>query len=165
MSVTHVPYKRCHPCLDLYTGGLREEHRNGETHAFMSPMQLLRRLTSLMPPSGQNMIRYFGILGAAAKHRDKVVPLPNIELDLPHNSLESPPCSRRSRLDWASLLKRVWNIDALACPCGGRIRFIAVIEDAAVIRRILTHLHIPTDPSEVAPARSPPEMESWFASP
>jgi hypothetical protein len=28
-----------------------------------------------------------------------------------------------SRIDWATLLRRVYDIDALACPCGGRLRF------------------------------------------
>jgi hypothetical protein len=41
--------------------------------------------------------------------------------------------------DWATLLKRVWGFDALTCTgCGGRMRFIAVINDRAVIERILT---------------------------
>jgi hypothetical protein len=42
--------------------------------------------------------------------------------------------------DWATLLKRVWEFDALTCTgCGGRMRFIAVIKDRAVIERILKH--------------------------
>lgn len=28
------------------------------------------------------------------------------------------------RIDWATLLKRVYDIDALACPCGGRLKFV-----------------------------------------
>jgi hypothetical protein len=42
-------------------------------------------------------------------------------------------------VDWASLLRRVYDLDALRCPCGGRIRILSVIEDPAVIRRILGH--------------------------
>jgi hypothetical protein len=38
-----------------------------------------------------------------------------------------------TRLDWATLLQRVWGVDALDCGrCGGRMRFIAVIKDRAV---------------------------------
>ena len=38
-------------------------------------------------------------------------------------------------------------IDVLACPdCGGRLRFIATIEDRAVIEKILRHLGLPIDP-------------------
>jgi transposase len=30
------------------------------------------------------------------------------------------------RIDWAALLKGVYDVDALACPCGGRLRLIAL---------------------------------------
>ena len=49
--------------------------------------------------------------------------------------------SAPARLSWARLLKRVFDIDIEHCPnCGGRLKFIAAIEDPAVIVSILTHL-------------------------
>jgi hypothetical protein len=46
-----------------------------------------------------------------------------------------------TKWDWATLLKHVWGFDALTCPgCGGRMRFIAVIKDRAVIEHILKHI-------------------------
>jgi hypothetical protein len=30
------------------------------------------------------------------------------------------------RIDWATLLKRVHDVDAVACPCGGRLKFVEV---------------------------------------
>jgi hypothetical protein len=45
----------------------------------------------------------------------------------------------------------------LACPqCGGRLRLIALIEEAAVIGRILRHLGVPTEIPAPRPARAPP---------
>ena len=45
-------------------------------------------------------------------------------------------------------------VDVLAYPrCGGRTRVIATIEDSVVIRKILTHLSLPT---EVPAPRPPP---------
>jgi hypothetical protein len=45
----------------------------------------------------------------------------------------------------------------LACPrCGGRLRLIALIEEAAVIARILRHLGVPTEIPAARPARAPP---------
>ena len=42
---------------------------------------------------------------------------------------------------WMQRLKRVFGIDIETCPaCGGAVRIIACIEDAAVIEKILTHL-------------------------
>jgi hypothetical protein len=50
---------------------------------------------------------------------------------------------------WASLLQRVFEIDALRCPrCGSTLRLIAAIEDPAVARKILECLGLP--------ARAPP---------
>jgi hypothetical protein len=34
-----------------------------------------------------------------------------------------------AQIDWAELLKRVYKVDTLACPCGGRLRFIALITE------------------------------------
>ncbi len=43
----------------------------------------------------------------------------------------------------------VYSIDVLACAqCGGRLRFVATIEDPPIVSKILAHLGLPTrDPS------------------
>ena len=60
-----------------------------------------------------------------------------------------------SRIPWAELLKRVHDVDALQCPCGGRLRFISLILEPEVAREILESLHLPSEPPPVARARSP----------
>lgn len=61
---------------------------------------------------------------------------------------------RASRMEWATLLHRVWGVDARKCPrCEGPMRFIATITDRAVIVRILTHLGLPAAEVVAAPAR------------
>ena len=45
-----------------------------------------------------------------------------------------------TRMRWARLLKRVFDIDIERCVCGGKLKIIAVIEEPLVIERILTHL-------------------------
>ena len=58
---------------------------------------------------------------------------------------------------WAELMRRSFGFDVLACPrCGGRLRLIALIEEASVIERILRHLGLPTEIPEPRPARAPP---------
>src|SRR5207247_4891736 len=55
---------------------------------------------------------------------------------------------------WADLMRRVFDLDVLACPrCGGRMSVIATIEAADVLRKILGHLGLPTDPPAPLPAR------------
>jgi hypothetical protein len=47
----------------------------------------------------------------------------------------------------------------LACDrCGGRLRLIALIQQAEVIGRILTHLGLPVERPTPRPARSPPPL-------
>jgi hypothetical protein len=56
---------------------------------------------------------------------------------------------------WAALMRRVLDLDVLACPrCGGRLRRIATVEDPAVVGTILAHLGLlhPAD----APGPAPP---------
>jgi hypothetical protein len=64
-----------------------------------------------------------------------------------------------TRIDWATLLKRVHDIDALACPCGGRLRVIALITEPEVVVAILISLHLPAVAPPVARARSPDDYD------
>ncbi len=67
-----------------------------------------------------------------------------------------PPGPPRHYFSWAELLRRIFEIDVLACACGGRLRFIATIEDPLVVQRILRHLGLPTAIPQPSPARPPP---------
>jgi hypothetical protein len=60
-------------------------------------------------------------------------------------------------------MKRVFEIDVLICPhCDGTRMLIALITDGLVVRKILTHLGLETEPPRLAPARAPPELEfAW----
>jgi hypothetical protein len=59
-------------------------------------------------------------------------------------------------------MRRVFSIDVLACAgCGGRLRFLATIEDPPIVTKILTHLGLPTDLPAVTPARSPPQQAGF----
>ena len=65
----------------------------------------------------------------------------------------------RAHFDSKVLLKRVYDIDVFACPCGGRMRIISVIEDPKVIKKILNHLKLPSEAPKIHQARAPPQME------
>ena len=55
---------------------------------------------------------------------------------------------------WANLLERTFEIDVLACPdCGGRLRFVATVQERAVVEKILRHLELPVAVPSPAPAR------------
>jgi hypothetical protein len=69
-------------------------------------------------------------------------------------------------------MERTFGFDVLACPrCGGRLRLIALIEEAAVIGLILRHLGVPTEIPALRPARAPPlrvgvrDADAWADDP
>lgn len=140
---------------------------DGTRALFFGGVEFLEKLAVLIPKPRVNLLMYHGILGARARHRAaaiaQAVPLePMQPTPAPPRSpatVPTPPSrpSRRGWL-WADLMRRVFEIDVLACVCGARLRFVATIEDPPVVQRILRHLGLPTDTPVPAPARPPPAV-------
>jgi len=60
------------------------------------------------------------------------------------------------RVDWATLLRRSFDVDVMQCPkCQGRLRVVAVITERDAVRRMLSHLGQPTEAPPLARARDP----------
>lgn len=52
-------------------------------------------------------------------------------------------------------MKRVFEIDVLVCPhCKGQRKLIAFLTDGPVVRKILLHLGLDSEPPHLAPARA-----------
>jgi hypothetical protein len=63
------------------------------------------------------------------------------------------------RVDWASLLRRCFDVDVLACTtCGGRLRVLGEVTDASVVKLVLDALGLPSDAPRVARARDPTDL-------
>jgi hypothetical protein len=149
---------------------LKTPRRSGETHRVMRPEEFLARLVALIPPPRFPLVRYHGVFAPNSPWRGAIVPGPRrvhhrdrgrarasvarCEAAASDGGVNAGLCL--TRWDWATLLRHVWGVDALACPrCEGRMRFIAVIRDRAVIERILLHLGLPHEPPRAARARDP----------
>ena len=79
------------------------------------------------------------------------------QLAAPESDQRIASSPRSGALRWADLMRRTFGFDVLACPCcGGRLRLIALIEQASVIERILRHLGLPAEIPEPRSARAPP---------
>ena len=145
---------------------LRHPWSDGTTHLLFDPVELLERLAVLTPRPRINLILYHGVLAPRAAWRSQVVEharapavseQASTEVAAPEGDqrIASPP--RPGGWRWADLMRRTFAFDVLACPrCGGRLRLIALIEQASVIERILRHLGLPTEVPEPRPARAPP---------
>ena len=71
--------------------------------------------------------------------------------------------STRKPLPWSELLRRVFSIDVLVCPkCAGPLTVIAYLTNPPVLRKILSHLDLPTTPPPLAPARYPEQQLDLF---
>ena len=154
---------------------LKSPYHDGTTHIVMSPLELMQRLSALVPRPRLHLIRFHGVLAPHAKLRPEIfpssghqaghIPVPGIPgpgpgiPSVPVNTntpsadhAEAPPAVAPVRLSWARLLKWVFEIDIEQCPqCGGTLKLIAAIEDPPMIAKILTHLGL----SARAPPRSP----------
>jgi hypothetical protein len=148
----------------------RQPWRDGTTHLAFDPVEFLGRLAVLVPRPRINLLLYHGVLAPRAAWRSEVVPrlvsagggvvCAHEEADTDGSqSAETPDAEgrrARGRL-WADLMQRTFGLDVLACSrCGGRLRLTALIEQAAVIQRILRHLGLPDTVPTPSPARAPP---------
>jgi hypothetical protein len=147
---------------------LRAPWRDGTTDFVFDPVDFLGRLAVLVPRPRVNLILCYGMLGARAGRRTEAVRRVSAETSPPEpagavdrvaadtdGEVTHPAEGRGWR--WAALMRRTFGFDGLACPrCGGRLRLIALIEDAAVIGRILHHLGLPESIPTPRPARAPP---------
>lgn len=147
---------------------LKSAWHDGTSHLLFEPLELLEKLAALTPRPRVNLVLYHGVLAPHARWRPRAVAYEGPKTPLRETRAVASgaprvaqfqaeaPGTRRSWA-WADLMRRAFEFDVLACPrCGGRMRLIATIEDPRVIRRILAHLGLPTEPSDPCPFRSPP---------
>jgi hypothetical protein len=143
---------------------------SGATELCCSPVEFLRRLSTLIPPPHQNTLRYHGVFAARSKLRALVVP--REETSDQAGPGHAPPLARREpergrtqatrprRLDWAALLRRVFDEDITRCPeCDGRLEVIACLTDPDVVGDILEHLGLLPGCPPRAPPTSRPAAE------
>ena len=154
---------------------LRHRWADGTTQLLFEPVELLERLAALTPRPRINLLLYYGVLGARSAWRSRLgarepdTPIvagraPTAVESPSHHAAAIPP---RTNWLWAELMQRSFGFDVLACPrCGDRLELIALIEDLKVIRRILSHLGLPTDVPAARPARPPPlpigRSDPWY---
>ena len=139
---------------------LRHRWADGTTHLQFDPLELLERLAVLTPRPRINLILYYGVLAPRAAWRAALVSAtaPGVESSHVEPSGEADEDARRAKpsragaYQWAELMRRTFGLDVLACPrCGGRLRFVALIDQASVV--LLRHLGLPT---QVAPIGQQP---------
>jgi len=140
----------------------------GRAELVMTGKELTKKLAALVPPPRVHLVRFHGLFAPNARLRAKVVPGGKRSSRACKDSSAPPsgpppttaddkaksPRDGTSRIDWASLLKRIFKFDVLACgKCGGRMKVLAVIEDPPIIEKVLSHMGLPHVPLPTSPAR------------
>jgi hypothetical protein len=123
----------------------------------------MARLASLVPPPRAHAIHYYGVFAPTAAYRSAIVPggamRPAVvsaaevsmeAVDETDRVLTQPPriCS------WSYLMRRILEIDVLACPARGEpMQIIATITQPEIAARILDCLGLPSRSPPLYPAR------------
>jgi hypothetical protein len=145
----------------------------GSVSLLMTPLELIERLATLIPPPRRHRHRYYGVLAPNAPLRAAVTALAADKVEASQSTAmteavqatelgatDEPAHRKAARYVWALLLARIYEVFPLVCPkCGGDMRIIAFINEGPVIREILGHLGEPTSAPRLAPARGPPLWE------
>jgi hypothetical protein len=132
---------------------------DGTTAIKMTPMELMEKLSALVPRPRVHLTRFHGVLGPHYKYRKQIVPPgpPDLKIAGAKEAADSDKPPSAKRISWARLLKRVFDIDVTVCSaCRGKVKIISAIEDPKVIKKILTHLGLPAAAPKLQPARGPP---------
>jgi putative transposase/transposase-like zinc-binding protein len=148
---------------------LKTPWHDGSTHVIYEPLDFVAKLAALIPRPHKNLVLYHGVLAANAAWRARVVaygrpqsmPDAAAHASTPTQTQAAghPPDSskpRRRRL-WAELMRRAFGYDLLSCPnCGGTMELLSVILEPTAIRKILSHLGLPSEPPAIKGARASP---------
>lgn len=143
----------------VYT--LKKPYTDGTTHIVMTPLELMERLAAIVPRPRVHLTRFSGVFAPHYKYRSLVVPQQKASsVPVPEEGVDNTGIPPKSRISWARLLKRVFNIDVNPCHlCGGTVKILSSIEDPTVIKKILLHLGLPHQAPVLWPARGPPDLE------
>jgi hypothetical protein len=126
------------------------------------PLDFVARLAALVPRPRVHLTRFHGVFAPHSALRAEITPAGRGRKTTAENSSSA---ERHRAMTWAQRLKRVFRIDIGQCErCGGKVKIIASVEDAAVVGRILAHLQereqqprgAPADASAAHRPRGPP---------
>ncbi len=150
----------CRPFPDPRHPGLAKGTKRN--FQLLPALDFLAEFTQHIPPPGAHLVRYYGWYSNKSRGmRRKAAAGGAGSANLVPDRPPPPRCERT----WAMLIKRVYEVDPLACPeCGGRMKVISFIEppQEAVIERILRHCGLWRQEPNQAPRGPPEESERTF---
>ena len=107
---------------------------------------LIAELTQHIPPKHKHLIRYYGLYSSRTKGKaNKDGSLTKFRCNAtPKKKPSQEPetmdsnSNKASRLSWARLIQKVYEVDPLICEkCGHEMKIVAVITNSHEVRKIL----------------------------
>jgi hypothetical protein len=139
--------------------------QTGETQLTFDVLDWIHAVTMQIPRRRQHLTRHYGAYSCRSHSAPRPKPTPAPADSTPtapeSSQADDPtPFIKARRASWARLLKRVFEVDALLCPCGAVMSIVAFITDAETIEHILDHVRSTApslfEPSQNLEARAPP---------
>ena len=122
----------------------------------------MARVIDHIPEPSQQTVRYWGYYANAARGKRRKAALAG-DTTPTSGRQDDDEFTRRSRLSWAKLIRRVHEVDPLLCPfCGAEMKILACILDFATARAIRESLELPAQEPEPL-AHAPPETVELVA--
>jgi len=136
--------------------------RTGTTLLTLDPLEWIHRITAHIPDPGRHGQRYYRAYSNRARAAISTADGDSAgAAAITHPEQDNADCSSEARSTWARLLSKIFEVDPLLCPCGGRMRIVSLLTDPRVVDRILRHRESERcktkDPFE---PRAPPEVDS-----
>ena len=133
--------------------------RDGTSHLLFEPIEFLEKLAAIIPRPAINLVVYHGVLAPHARSRAHVVRYgrPAPDLHAPEREASPRAAGTPGAWTWAALMRRVLDLDVLACPrCGGRLRVLATVQAPRAVQAILASLARSGAPAPPGPAPPAP---------
>ena len=142
----------------IYRSGMNPKiQRNFEV---FTPCDFIAAITQHIPDKSFQLVRYYGwysnkMRGQRSKQAVEAAQAAGTAAAVIDVSEHKP--RRIPSPKWRELIKKVWEADPLLCPrCQKEMRIVALIDEQAVIERILRHLGLWHQGVRVDPGPDPP---------
>ena len=113
--------------------------KNSSVRESFMALDWLARLVTHIPNKGEQLVRYYGYYSNKSRGMRKKT---DTDVEMPA-LVESDISKKAFRRNWARLIQKIYHTDPLLCPkCSGHMRIISIIEDLAIVKKILIHLNL-----------------------
>ncbi|MBK7960083.1 MAG: transposase [Bdellovibrionales bacterium] len=107
---------------------LKTPYDDGTTQIVFEPLEFMEKLAALVPRPRVHLTRFHGVLAPNYKYRKLIVPTPPATtpnqgaVDQTQDDNIKNDSTKKKRITWTQLLKRVFKMDMETCNvCGGKI--------------------------------------------